>query len=772
MKFTRTLFASVFGLSALPLSLATPGKTNCATNEQNFSCNPFGPGICGSIYMTPELEGKSPLNLPGTIANTLFDGTEAFLAAAGGDPLSLIKLLITLPTAFASNHGTPTYKVTEEFKKEMELNMRNYVTTGLTTVQLDGLYDNISGKLLRWKTRAKNAYDEWVDEKDTPGTGDKWLSAKGEFAGLSGSYIDDYYKYAHRTPWENPQEVATGAKSGINGWGIYYSVYVTQMLIAFMQELAFRSTNTDVHNPTGVVEKNVVEFAWRGINHAKELVEMYLEQRESHIEGPFDNPNGPDHTHYYFIDDYWITRQSTPAETCHWGEANYISHLVNYPSTCPRGHTDRHCRAHSENEICPSNTDNFVKDYATKCVEGRKQFVSGAVVSNWNTWLIEPSKHWAALADKICEKTNDHRVMTMCLNQGEDNNNNYHDRGGTAVDYVSSNFLGSTVGEGSDFVLGTFNTDECPHGASHIIDRTRCETAYHSLAADYPNRVDVSGYSGWKGRWPHGCFLNRDNTTNTGVFFNINGGGNSAGTGQPVCETDKKYRIQQTCQRLFPRHKVVATRVSNGPSTNDCNDYYKSTQPGSTHKMNFYDGDSPTTGWTCCADREIGLYVIGSAGTTECPTGYSHINVPAQCSLAYQFLVTTNPEIGGDRTSNPMDWGNLYQTGCFTLSSKFGGGGDVFFNTAQSGTLGHDGQPICYRESSNQVNTATTSLVEASNDIPLNSHLPFSAMLGLLGLAMVATYKVVKDYRRHHHHPHHPHSKPYNKLDYESLMEA
>jgi len=67
-----------------------------------------------------------------------------------------------------------------------------------------------------------------------------------------------------------------------------------------------------------------------------------------------------------------------------------------------------------------------------------------------------------------------------------------------------------------------------------------------------------------------------------------------------------------------------------------------------------------------------------------------------------------------------------------------------------------------------QVNTATTSLVETSDEIPHESNISFVAMLGVIGLAMIATYKVAKDYR----HRHHLHSKQYNKLDYESLTEA
>mmetsp|Transcript_92 Transcript_92/g.103 ORF Transcript_92/g.103 Transcript_92/m.103 type:complete len:568 (-) Transcript_92:262-1965(-) len=69
------------------------------------------------------------------------------------------------------------------------------------------------------------------------------------------------------------------------------------------------------------------------------------------------------------------------------------------------------------------------------------------------------------------------------------------------------------------------------------------------------------------------------------------------------------------------------------------------------------------------------------------------------------------------------------------------------------------------------VNTTTTILVGSSNEIPQDSHIPFSAMLGLLGLALVATYKIVKD-NRHRYHPPHPLSKQYNKLEYDSFMEA
>jgi len=91
---------------------------------------------------------------------------------------------------------------------------------------------------------------------------------------------------------------------------------------------------------------------------------------------------------------------------------------------------------------CDQSTVDFVTKYSIHCMEGRRQFVIGSIINNWNTWLIEPSKQWAKLVDLICKRgdSDDETLQMLCNNQGVlSPKNKYNSNGGTAIDYINNN---------------------------------------------------------------------------------------------------------------------------------------------------------------------------------------------------------------------------------------------------------------------------------------------------------------------------------------------
>merc|ERR1711865_268795 len=347
------------------------------------------------------------------------------------------------------------------------------------------------------------------------------------------------------------------------------------------------------------------------------------------------------------------------------------------------------------------STEDLIKKYSINCKEGRRQVVTGSIINNWNTWLIEPAKQWAKLVDLICEKgdTDDEFLQSQCTNQGETNSTTYKNNGGTASDYINNkeevidygpsyvlgfentndcppdsshvieqdqchdayNQLATTMeglvdgvdypmelgtdrpsgcflfltgnvvffnsginnesGASGDtlggdrpicrrtfFVLGPKNTNDCPLGSSHVLERDQCQDAYNQLAKTMEGLVDQVDYEGtWDPNTrPSGCFLTLLFDT---VYFdpdiNTNSGDTLAGGDQPICYSyyprKNGYIIQQTCQKNYPGGNVIATPVP--CVVNGCDNYYKSNQPDASKKMPLIDAcNAGLSGWTCCLD--------------------------------------------------------------------------------------------------------------------------------------------------------------------------
>merc|ERR1711865_271630 len=189
-------------------------------------------------------------------------------------------------------------------------------------------------------------------------------------------------------------------------------------------------------------------------------------------------------------------------------------------------------------EDCDQSTVDFVKTYSIHCKEGRKQFVTGSIINNWDTWLLEPAKRWAELVDLICESYTDNETLqTQCQNQGETNSTTYENNGGTAIDYINNKE--EVIDYGPSYVLGFENTNDCPPDSSHVLERDQCHDAYNQLATTMEGLVDGVDYvNDWGTTRPSGCFLYLTGNTvnfNTGINNESGAGGDTLGGDRPIC---------------------------------------------------------------------------------------------------------------------------------------------------------------------------------------------------------------------------------------------
>jgi len=604
MKSTRTLLVSFLCLSALPISLAAG---NCRVRD--FKCNPFGPDACGSIYIKPKIKETPPLNLPMKIANALYTIASGVLVEEI-DPLPLLVSLINLPKSFASDKGDESYEVTDKFINEMELNVKNYVTQTVSTAQLAGLYDGIANNNLRFSA-INTAFQEYQLNKDNEAGVQLKKDLRHDLGLASFFFLNQYSQYEHGNPNINPQETIDSTKTGKNGWGLYYSVFISQFLVALMQEITFKGPKT-----SGSAQQQLVQYVWKAIKHSQELVNTYALQREGDITGPLliedvlsqKDFNAHHHTTSvrYQINDTWAYSNEGQEESCSWREKNSISFEEYHPQFCPRGEAgQKWCGPYSTYGRCRKSTEDWFFKFSSRCSDARKQFVTGEVISNWNMWLIEPSKQWAKIADMICEKTTDSLVKTRCKNQGEDTYKHFYNIGGTAVDFINTK-------EGK-YVFGTFNTNICPTNTTHITDRTVCTKAYNELVKTHrklSNHVDYE-YNWPDFRWPAGCNVNRDNN---GVYFNEKIGGNDAGVGQPICiGVPSSFVMGRLGTNNCPKGTMHVTDQS------QCNEAYielRETNPELHNPVNVYDfGTARPTG--CSVYRGI----VRGTNTVQFNTG-------------------------------------------------------------------------------------------------------------------------------------------------------
>ena len=84
------------------------------------------------------------------------------------------------------------------------------------------------------------------------------------------------------------------------------------------------------------------------------------------------------------------------------------------------------------------------------------------------------------------------------------------------------------------FALGPINTNDCPGGYTHILDKSLCSDAVAELKKTNPTMNDGLYYEhDWGTDRPSGCFWYRGNNA---AHFNPGAGGNGKGNDQPICK--------------------------------------------------------------------------------------------------------------------------------------------------------------------------------------------------------------------------------------------
>ena len=500
---------------------------------QKFTCDPFGPNVCGSIYMSPD---EPKINVPREVAKDAYDVTNALLDAFAEEDLGA---LFALPFKLVNNGKKPNdYEVDDAFVKEMGTNVQNYVAQSVSKAEMKNLYLGIVGNNAAFRNIAIE-FDNLKDDKDNLKTAIKAQKLK---------MIYQYPYYENATPTINPTKTPSSTTTGANGWGIYYSVFVTQMLITLIQDIAVEDRLAD----SITSQQEIVEYGWKAMKHAKNLTDTYVAQREKDITGPTSVVDKHYGLYNYKVKDEWVYYQgsSVAPQTCSWDEIN----LYTTGSYTSGGH---------QNVFqCDQSTVDFVTKYSIHCMEGRRQFVIGSIINNWNTWLIEPSKQWAKLVDLICKRGDNKKLQMRCKNQGE-NNDSYNNNGGTAIDYINNNkeVIGGTSHD-RDIIQQT--CQENYPGGNVIATPVQCvvngcNNYYKSIQPDASKQTHLSdqcdaGLDGWtccldESSWDlsrddngHTCQNGNNNECNNGL---VCGRYDNSATSYQCCHcTDNDCLIQ------------------------------------------------------------------------------------------------------------------------------------------------------------------------------------------------------------------------------------
>jgi len=562
-------------------------KCQCDAHVNEYTCNPFRPDVCTSLYTVSDPK-TDPLNVANKVSGVLLN---VGIGVISEDPLALISTLFSLPASFVSPLANPVYTVDRPFLDHLQRDVKNYVAQEVAASEMKTLYSNIEGNMAIFES-----------------VNGHYLNSELALPALDSTithYLGLYYLYKNNDPWDNAlSATSNGGFSGFKGYGLFYSVFVTQMFIAFMQKILFIGVK-DTYADQGTL----VEYLWKAIKHSQLLVDAYVEQRVTNIEyylsphkSTSSNPIDYVITDKRVVTDNMSKDVQKELEKCEWKTTNEVSfefyHQVGFLSKAIVS-------------LCPQSDKDYIETHSSRCESARKQFVTGTVISNWDTWLIEPSKKWAALADLICKsKSNSPTLTTRCNNQGENSDINYSNGGGKAVDYVTSYNIADSVS--GDIVLGTRKTNYCHYqGATHITSRDLCLVAYNRMVQDDPTLVNGVAYKppsiGWiPGDYPTGCFLSHWNNK---VYYNerTEVTGSMKKDAWPICHQSKEYQVQQICQRNNPGKFVIATNISychkyydgtthcGGDDDENCNSWYSS--------KDFIDQDSTVYLWTCCVSQ-------------------------------------------------------------------------------------------------------------------------------------------------------------------------
>ena len=643
MKFTHSFDAVVCCLLALPISLVTSECSSyilCKCAKQMFTCDPFSPEACGSIYMSPD-DPDNKVNVPWMVAKDAYAISSAiFIAAKGGNPFGLIALPFKLVNNGKAGDGN--YEVDDAFVDAMKKNVQNYVAQAVSQAEMANLYDGIVGNNDVFKIIALNL-DAVQNNKEKEN--EEYLQTQflNSIKTQRDSLVRQYPKYASKTPTIDPTTTPAGTTTGPNGWGIYYSIFVNQLLLACQQDIAM--TGIDRLAVSVVSQRLLVEYGWKAMKHAEMLIDTYVAQRESDITGPTSQES---ELKYWEIKDTWAYYQEAEGsaqQTCSWDEANTYEQNLGYDTeSCDVQHKESDC-------TIPWLPDNFFRDHSIHCKEGRRQFVTGAIINNWNTWLIEPAKQWAKLVDLICASYDDEDLQTQCQNQGENNSTTYKNNGGTAIDHINNKE--EVIGHLPLFVLGFENTNDCPPESSHVIERYPCIDAYNQLAK-----------------------------TKEGIKF---GGGGENFDPQGSCNRPATFNFDD-----FSIH-AGTTRPSGCFLDLASNTVF--------FNLDIHD-ESGAGGATLLGDQPIcreTLFVLGPKNTNDCPLGSSHVINRHQCQDAFNHLATTIEGIT-DGVDYDGSWGTDRPSGCFLYLAH----NKVQFNKDIHDESGADGdtltgdQSICY----------------------------------------------------------------------------
>ena len=184
--------------------------------------------------MSPD-DPDNKVNVPSEVARDAYAISSAFFSAAGGDPFGLIALPFNLVNN--GKAGDNNYDVDDAFVDAMKKNVQNYVAQAVSQAEMANLYDGIIGNNAVFKVIALNL-DAVRNNKEKENEEFLQTQFLRSIQNQRDSLVRQYPKYASKTPTINPTTTPAGTTTGPNGWGIYYSIFVNQLLLACQQDIA------------------------------------------------------------------------------------------------------------------------------------------------------------------------------------------------------------------------------------------------------------------------------------------------------------------------------------------------------------------------------------------------------------------------------------------------------------------------------------------------------------------------------------------------------
>jgi len=416
---------------------------SCVT--QNFACSPFRLPMCGS---TPAIKPSDLVSHHKCMSKAT--SAEGCMATGIGLPASVakgttmitkkimphkMKELIKLPFAlFGPKKTAANQKEIEAFVNQTINAVQTYVQSSIAAQELQNLYNGIMGDKLLFE-QVDNFYDG--------GNGD-YQQVNNALTSLTGRMIAQYPQYAKPSPWLQPSQNSSTqhGSPAPNGYGMYFSVYVTLMMNAFSQAIAYNLEQTPPDWPTiQTYQRDIVDLAWKAMPQAKQYLNSYAQYRSSSMNGPTYScdagsncnvngggvlVNGGETNkcqgsyktngcpYVYGGDDfsYFVGASASPTQ-CDWAYATALFTESGYGSL--------------QYSSCPDeDAVNLATNLSSKCQMARDTLVMTNLYQNWDIWLMQPAEQWAALADEICAHTNETNLLNMCSQCGNPNTASAH----------------------------------------------------------------------------------------------------------------------------------------------------------------------------------------------------------------------------------------------------------------------------------------------------------------------------------------------------------